>query len=126
MGLLSIPGTAAADPTPTDLTRMVADANHQLEVVSEQVNSAQVELSQEQAAAQQADQAAADAQNQLTAIKGKVAQIARSAYTSGDVSRLDSLLSSRSAKDFVAQMGTLDAIAGHQTAILTQAGATAK
>jgi cell wall-associated NlpC family hydrolase len=126
VGLLSLPGTAAAEPTPADLTQLVADASHQLEVVSEQVNAAHVQLDKQQAAALQADQAAADAQGRLKVVQGKVAQIARSAYTTGDVSRLDALLTSRSAKDFIAQMGTLDAIAGHQTAVLGQAAATAK
>jgi cell wall-associated NlpC family hydrolase len=126
VGLLTLPGTASADPSPGDLTQKVADASHQLEVISEQVNQAQVQLQQQQTAAQQADQAAATARDQLKAVQGKVAQIARTAYTTGDVSRLDALLTSRSAQDFIAQMGTLDAIAGHQTQVLTQAVTTAK
>ena len=126
VGLLTLPGTASATPSPADLTQQVAAASHQLEVISEQVNQAQVALQQQQAAAQQADQAAATARNQLKAIQGKVAQIARTAYTTGDVSRLDVLLTSRSAKDFIAQMGTLDALAGHQTEVLGQVATTAK
>jgi cell wall-associated NlpC family hydrolase len=59
-------------------------------------------------------------------MQGQVRQIARTAYTTGDVSRLDVLLTSKSAKDLVAQMGTLDVIAGHQTAVLDQATARAK
>jgi cell wall-associated NlpC family hydrolase len=126
MGLLTLPGTASAAPSQADLTAKVADASHQLEVISEQVNQAQIDLQQQQDAAQQADQAAAAARDQLKAMQGRVAQIARTAYTTGDVSRLDALLTSRSAKDFIAQMGTLDAIAGHQTQVLGQAVASAK
>jgi len=126
VGLLTLPGTASANPSPADLTQKVADASHQLEVISEQVNQAQVQLQQQQAAAQQADQAAVAARQQLTAMQGKVAQLARTAYTTGDVSRLDALLTSHSADDFIAQMGTLDALAGHQTQVLSQVAATAK
>jgi peptidoglycan DL-endopeptidase CwlO len=126
VGLLAVPGTATAAPTPADLTRMVTDASHQLEVISEQVNQAQVQFDQQQAAARQADQAAADAQSRLAVVQGRVAQIARSAYTTGDVNRVNALLTSKSRSDFVAQLGTLDAIAGHQTAVLGQASVTAK
>jgi cell wall-associated NlpC family hydrolase len=126
VGLAILPGTAAATPTPADITRLVADASHQLEVISEQVNTARTQFDQQKAAADQADQAAVEAKSRLDAMQGQVRQIARTVYTTGDVSRLDVLLSSKSAKDFVAQMGTLDEIAGHQTAVLDQATSRAK
>jgi cell wall-associated NlpC family hydrolase len=126
VGLVSVPGTAVADPSPADITALVADASHQLETISEQVNTARVQLDQQQATADQADKAAAEADSRLDAMRDQIRQIARSAYTTGDVSRIDVLLTSRSATDFVAQMGTLDAIAGHQTAVLDQAASWAK
>jgi cell wall-associated NlpC family hydrolase len=125
-GLITVPGIAAADPGPADLTRMVADAGHQLEVISEQVNQARIQADQQHASADQADKAAAEAQSRVDGMTSQVKQIARSAYTTGDVSRLNAMLTSRSAKDFVAQMGTLDAIAGHQSSVLSQVTATAK
>jgi cell wall-associated NlpC family hydrolase len=124
--LVTLPGTATAAPTPADLTQLVADASHQLQLIDEQVNQARLQLDQQQAAAQQADQAASDAESKLGAVHVKVAQIARSAYTTGEVSRLNALLTSTSRSDFVAQLGTLDAIAGHQTSVLNEANATAK
>src|SRR4051812_46291570 len=126
VGLVTVPGTAAADPSAADITHLVADASRQLEVISEQVNTARTQFDQQQAAADQADQAAAEAKSRLDAMQGQVRQIARTVYTTGDVSRLDVLLTSKSAKDFVAQMGTLDEIAGHQSAVLTQATSRAK
>jgi cell wall-associated NlpC family hydrolase len=51
---------------------------------------------------------------------GQIRQLARTAYTTGDISRVDALLTSRSPGELVAQMGTLDAIAGHQTAVVKQ------
>jgi cell wall-associated NlpC family hydrolase len=118
--LTALPGTASADPSPAQLTQQVADASHQLEVVSEQVNQARTELAQQQTAVTQADQAAAAADARLRSMDGQIRQLARTVYTTGDVSRVDVLLSSRSAGDLVAQMGTLDAIAGHQTAVVKQ------
>ena len=119
--LTALPGTASADPSPAQLTQQVADASHQLEVVSEQVNQARTELQQQQAAVEPGRPG-----RRRGATPGCTRWTARSAswparvYTTGDVSRVDVLLSSRSAGDLVAQMGTLDAIAGHQTAVVKQ------
>jgi cell wall-associated NlpC family hydrolase len=126
VGLTALPDSATADPGPTEITQLVSDASHQLEVISEQVNTAQTEYGQQQAAAVSADTSAAQAQARLDGMRNQVRQIARSAYTTGDVSRMDVLLSSRSADQFLSQMGTLDAIAGHQSEVLTQASADAR
>jgi cell wall-associated NlpC family hydrolase len=112
-----IPGTATAEPgdvtDPAQIVRLVADAEHELEVVTEQLNEAKVQLEQQQAAAASAEQAAADAEGRLAALDGQVRQLARTAYTTEGFSRLDVLLTSDSAEDFVHQIGTLDAIAGY-------------
>jgi cell wall-associated NlpC family hydrolase len=112
----ALPGGASAAPSAgpaAQTAQLVADASHQLEVVTEQVNEAKVELEQQQAAAATADQAAADAQAQLAALEPQIRQLARSAYTGDSFSRLDAMLTSSSADEFVHQLGTLDAIAGH-------------
>jgi cell wall-associated NlpC family hydrolase len=112
-----LPGTASA--LPGDVTdagqaaQLVADASHELEVVTEQLNEAKVVLERQQAAVATADQAAGEAQQRLDALDGQIRQLARSAYTSEGMSRLDVLLTSSSADDLVHQLGTLDAIAGH-------------
>jgi cell wall-associated NlpC family hydrolase len=128
-----LPGTATAEPgdvtDPAQITRLVTDAEHELEVVTEQLNEAKVQLEQQQAAAASAHQAAADAQAQLDALDGQVRQLARSAYTSEGFSRLDVMLTSDSADEFVHQLGTLDAIAGHtnqQVALVGDAAETAE
>jgi chromosome segregation ATPase len=121
--------TAAAAPgDATDVAQaaqMVASASHQLEVVTEQVNEAKVVLEQQQAAVANADQAAADAQAKLDSLDGQIRQLARSAYTSDGFSRLDVLLTSASAEEFVHQLGTLDAIAGHTNAEVAEVAAAA-
>jgi cell wall-associated NlpC family hydrolase len=125
VGLL--PGTASAEPTratsPEQAAQLVSDASRQLEVVSEQVNTAKAELDRQRAAADAADQAAADAQAQLDALDGQIREIARSAYTSGGdehFATLNVLMTSGSADEFLAQLGTLNAIAGHTVDVVEQ------
>jgi cell wall-associated NlpC family hydrolase len=112
-----LPGTASAVPgeatTPAQAAAMVAEADHQLEVVTEELNEAKVVLERQQAAVQSAQRAAAEAQTELDALDGQIRQLARSAYTSEGLSHLDVLLTSDSADELLHQMGTLDAIAGH-------------
>jgi len=124
----ALPGGAAAAPTDTSAAQtaqLAADASHQLEVVTEQLNEAKVQLEQQQAAAAGADQAAADAQAKLDALGGQIRQLARTAYTGDGISRLDVMLTSRSADEFVHQLGTLDAIAGHTNEQVAQVVAVA-
>jgi cell wall-associated NlpC family hydrolase len=124
-----LPGTAHAVPGDTNdagrAAQAVADASHQLEVVTEQLNEARVVLERQHAAAASADQAAADAQAQLEALDGQIRQLARSAYTSDGFSRLDVMLTSDSADEFVHQLGTLDAIAGHTNEVVAEVAAVA-
>jgi len=124
LALTLLPGTAAAVPdatTPEQAAQLVADASQQLEVVSEQVNTAREELKTQQAAVDAAEKAAAQAQDQLHTLDGQIRQIARSAYTSDGLTQLDVLLTSDSAEDFLSQLGTLDAIAGHTSDVLETA-----
>jgi cell wall-associated NlpC family hydrolase len=118
-----LPGTAAASPdagSPQQAARLVADANHQLEIVTEQVNTAQVLLDRQKEAVAKADLQVAAAQRKLDSMAGQIRQLARSAYTGGgvDVSQLNVLMTSSSADQFVSQLGTLDAIAGHTNSVV--------
>ncbi len=112
-----LPGTASAVPgeltDPGQAAQLVADASHDLEVVTEELNEAKVVLERQQAAVVSADQTAAEAQVQLDALDDQIRQLARSAYTGEGLSRLDVLLTSDSADELLHQLGTLDAIAGH-------------
>jgi cell wall-associated NlpC family hydrolase len=127
-----LPGAASAAPpgtqatTPEEATKLVADANHDLEVVTEQLNDARDTLAQQQAAADNAGMAVADAQAQLAALDGQMRQIARSAFTGENLSRFNALMTSGSADEFLAQVNTLDAIAGHTDEMLAQVTAAAQ
>ena len=119
-----LPGTASAVPdratSPEQAMQLVAEADHELEVVTEQLNEAKVVLEQQQAAAAAAEQAAAEAQQRLDALDGQIRQLARSAYTGDTFSELDVMLTSGSAEEFMDQLGTLDAIAGHTNDLVTE------
>ena len=119
-----LPATAAAVPgettDPARAAQRVSDAGHELEVVSEKVNEARVALERQEAAAADADRVAAVAQAELDALDGQIREVARSAYTAPGLSQFNLLLTSDSAEDFVSQLGTLDAIAGHTNDIVAK------
>jgi cell wall-associated NlpC family hydrolase len=121
-----LPGTASAVPgAPTDraeVAQLVAHASHELEVVTEKLNEAKVELGRQQAAVDSAEKAAVEAQQERAVLDGRIRQLARSAYTGGNstMNQLDVLLSSDSAEQLVSQMGTLEAIAGRTSAAVSE------
>jgi cell wall-associated NlpC family hydrolase len=125
--LTALPGTASAAPAGTteastaeEATALVSDATHELEVVTEQLNEARDTLAQQQAAAEAAGASVAAAEAQLAALDAQMRQIAVSAFTGENLSRFNALMSSSSADEFIAQVSTLDAIAGHANDVLTE------
>ncbi|MGY2084466.1 NlpC/P60 family protein [Blastococcus sp. SYSU DS0539] len=117
-----LPGAASAVPgTADEVAAEVARASHELEVASEELNEARVALDRHRDDAEAATEAAAAAQVRLDALDGQIRRLARSAYTGRGMSQLDILLSSDSADQLVSQLGTLDAIAGHTNAVLSEA-----
>jgi cell wall-associated NlpC family hydrolase len=131
LAITALPGTASADPaqatTPEQAAQLVADANHRLEAVSEQVNEAREVLGLQQLAAAAARQDVEETQQQLDALDGQIREVARSAYTSTDdtAATLNLLMTSDSAEDFVSGLATLDQIAGHTTGVLEDVSAAA-
>ena len=119
-----LPGTATADPdratTPEQALQLATEADHRLEVVTEELNHAKVVLETQQAEVAAAEQAAADAQTRLDALDGQIRQLARTAYTGDTFAELDLMLTSESADEFLHQLGTLDAIAGHTNDLVTE------
>jgi peptidoglycan DL-endopeptidase CwlO len=129
-----LPGSASAAPgggttraaTPEQATRLVAAANHELEVVAEQLNEAQDTLAEQRTLADTAGKAGADAQAQLAALDDQMRRVARSAFTGENLSRFNALMTSGSADEFLSQVTTLDAIAGHTDEVLAQVSAAAE
>jgi cell wall-associated NlpC family hydrolase len=131
-----LPATAAADPdratSAEQAVQLATEAEHELEVVTEQLNEAKVVLERQKAAVAEAEKAAAEAQTRLDALDGQIRTLARTAYTGDGLTELDVMLTSDSADEFLHQLGTLDAIAGHtndlvaQIAVVSEDAATAK
>jgi cell wall-associated NlpC family hydrolase len=114
--LALLPGTAAAEPgeatTSEEAAALVADASHDLEVVTEEFNEAREVLRRQEADVADAEQAAAEAEEQLQALDDRIRDLARTAYTGeSPTATLDLMLTSDSADEFVSSLGTLDAIA---------------
>ncbi|SDE94733.1 Cell wall-associated hydrolase, NlpC family [Blastococcus fimeti] len=121
-----LPGTASAEPgtatSAAQAAQMVAEASHRLEVVTEELNEAKVQLERQRTAADDAELLAFAAQQERTALDGRIRQLARTAYTAGGTSltQLDVMLTSDSADEFVSQLGTLDVITGRTTAAVSE------
>ena len=126
-----LPGSAAADPgdasTSAEAARLVAEASHELEVITEEFNEAREVLRQQRAEVREAEEAAAEADARLDALDDQMRLLARSAYTGEGmaVSTLDLVLSSDSADEFLSSLGTLDAIAGHTDDLLAEVSVAA-
>ncbi len=130
MTIALLPGTAFADPgdatTSDEAAALVADASHELEVVTEQFNEAREILRQQRADVDAAEQTAADAAQELESLDGHIRELARTAYTGdGMSSTFDLMLTSDSADEFLSSLGTLDAIAGHTEAAIAEVAAVA-
>jgi cell wall-associated NlpC family hydrolase len=133
LAITALPGAASADPqtatTPEQAAQLVADADHQLEVVTEQVNEAREVLALQQLSAAAARQEVEAAEAQLGTLDGQIRQVARSAYTGGaedGLATLDLLMTSDSAEDFVSSLAMLDQIAGHTTGVLDDVSVAAE
>src|SRR3954451_5317989 len=98
VALIPSPGVAApSDPsTSAEAAQLVAARAHDLEVISEQVNSARELLAQKQAAAAQAAQEVVAADTAVTGARDGVRSVARNAYIGGRLSAGAALLSSHS------------------------------
>ncbi len=131
MTLALLPGTAAAEPgeasTAEEAASLVADASHDLEVVTEKFNEARETLRQQKAEVADAEKAAAEAADQLEDLDGQIRELARTAYTGeSPTATLDLMLTSDSADEFLSSLGTLDAIAGHTDEAMTEVAAAAQ
>src|SRR3954453_2209206 len=121
IGVAVVPLPAAAAPAPgsaQEAAALMAARSHDLEAVTEQYNDARATLDTQRAAADAANAALASAQQTLTDARAQVVGIARSAFTSNDMSSFAALMTSDSADEFVSRVSTLDMVAGHQNDIL--------
>jgi peptidoglycan DL-endopeptidase CwlO len=120
-----LPAVAHADqPTTAAQAQARVDAlDNQAEIVTEQFNAAQAQLTQAQSAAQAAASAAALAQGALAAQRVKVSAFAAAAYTSGGVSEtmLATTLDTGDPSQTLQKLATLQHLSEQQSQVLRDA-----
>jgi peptidoglycan DL-endopeptidase CwlO len=119
--LFSTVPAQAAPATSAQAADLVAAKGHELEIVTEEFNAARETLIAQRAAAEAAAAQMAQATATLATAQQQVRGIARSAYTGDSTGSFRALMTSDSADEFVGKIATLQAIAGHQNAVLEQA-----
>ncbi|WP_116450710.1 C40 family peptidase [Blastococcus litoris] len=116
------PAPAAADPaTSAEAQKLVQEAAQQLTAIEEQLHEAELIVADQQEAADDAAAAAASAQQALAVYAPQIRAIAQSGFTAKSQSRVAAFLTSESADELVQQMTTLDMIAVHTNAVVTEA-----
>src|SRR4051812_8466714 len=129
-GIAFVPQAASAAPgtpaTAQEAAELMAARAHDLEVVTEQFNTARDELAGQQAAAKAATDALAKAQADLATAQAQVRGIARSAFTGDGLNGFSAMMTSDSADEFVDRMSTLQMVAGHQNEVLDQVAAASQ
>jgi cell wall-associated NlpC family hydrolase len=120
-GLLA-PAPAAADPTTSAQAQALPqEAAQQLTAVEEQLHEAELIVAAQQQVATDAAAAAAAAHQALEVFAPRIRALAQSGFTAESQSRVAAFLTSESADEFVQQMTTLDMIAAHTDAVVTDA-----
>jgi cell wall-associated NlpC family hydrolase len=120
LALPALPAAAAPeDPaTSQEAAALVAERAHRLEVVTEQFNEVRERLRASQDAAARAAEDVAAAEAELTTARERVRAVARGAWTGERLGTLSAMLASDSPEDLLDRVGTLQAIADHNNAVL--------
>src|SRR5215203_2230486 len=115
------PAPAAADPTTSGQAQALAqETAQQLTAIEEQLHESELVVAAQQQAADDATAAAAAAHEALEVFAPRIRAIAQSGFTAKSQSRVAAFLTSESADDLVQQMTTLDMIAVHTNAVVTE------
>jgi cell wall-associated NlpC family hydrolase len=126
-GVAIVPQVASAAPaapgTAQEAAQLMAARAHDLEVVTEQFNTARDALAGQQATAKEAAAALAQAQADLATAQAQIRGIARSAFTGDSTSGFAAMMTSDSADDFIDKVSTLQMVADHQNELLGQVAA---
>lgn len=120
VALGSLPASAAPETpvTSQQAAALVGARGHDLEVVTEQFNTARVQLDRQRAAAGQAADRVVAAEAAVVTARDRVREVARGAYTGDRLSTLQAMLTSTSAGQLLDRMGTLGTIAQHNNTLL--------
>jgi cell wall-associated NlpC family hydrolase len=123
-GLTLVPFPASAEPQPAtsrEAAGLIAARAHDLEVLTEQFNEARERLRATRAAATRAAAELVAARSDLARARDRVRTVARSAYTGDRLGSLQAMLTSDSPDELLDRVGTLQAIADHNSGVLGSA-----
>jgi cell wall-associated NlpC family hydrolase len=116
--VLAAPDSGAAEPSPREIDRLLAQASHRLEIVIEGYNELREDLRITQAQSRVLTKELAPLEEEIAARRGRVGLIAGSAYRAGGVAAVDTLLTAGSAAELVDRLLALDHLARQQRAAL--------
>jgi cell wall-associated NlpC family hydrolase len=124
IGLLPGAGQAApvkpvtAPKTASEAAQKVQQLGDQLEVLSEEVNGAQIRVGKLRVAALRATRQAAAADQRYATLSAEVAKIVRSTYTSAPFGQFTTLMTSDSPQDFLEQLSTLERMSEQRSRVI--------
>ncbi len=125
LALVPLPAVAAPAPaapsTSVEAAQLVAVRAHQLEVVSEQVNTAREQLTLQQDAAAQASRQLDADRAAVTSARDQVRAMARSAFTGNRLTALQAMLTSGSVTQALDRLAMLQTVSAHNNAVLDAA-----
>ena len=120
VGLTALPGSAAADPTPSlgEVQRRVDSLNREAADAAERYNTAKVRLTETNQRMRSAQNRYAATKHRLDAMKTLVGRIAVAAYKSGGVDATVQVVLSDDPQQFLRQMSDLGQLNRKQAAML--------
>ena len=119
-GVLAPAPASAAPADATQAQTSMQEAAQRLTAIDAQLDEAEVTVAAQQQAAADAAVVAAAAQQALDVFAPQIRAIAQSGFTAKSQSRVAAFLTSESADELVQQMTTLDMIATHTNAVITE------
>ena len=120
LGFAVLPGSAAADPTPSlgEVQRRVDALNKDAADAAERYNTAKVQLTETNRKMRSAQNRYAVTKRHLDAMKSLVGRIAVASYKSGGVDPTVALVLSEDPQTFLRQAADLSQVTRHQSAML--------
>ncbi len=120
LGFAVLPGSAAADPTPSlgEVQRRVNALNKDAADAAERYNTAKVQLTETNRKMRSAQNRYAVTKRHLDAMKALVGRIAVASYKSGGVDPTVALVLSEDPQSFLRQAADLSQVTRHQSAML--------
>jgi len=122
-GVLAPAPAGAAPSTAAEAAKLVQEAAERLTAIDEQVHEATLIIAARQQAASETADRAAQARAALAVYEPQLRAIAHSGYTGTAQSRVAAFLTSESADELVRQLTTLDLIAAHANAVISEVAA---